>query len=213
MSDDDRIIVTGVARRLVDPDIAYLDAIAETRAATQRETFDQCLQQANAVLEALRAAAAASVRLSASGVSVYERWDPRGRKRDGYEARASVTARAPLADVPGLGTVALDAGAVRLEGPRFAIAEREAMLDEMLGEAVNAARARATRLAEAAGVELGRAVRIADRSSEAVAYGRPMFRMQAAEGSSEAGLPIAPGARGTHRPGRGGVRDSASLAV
>ena len=96
------------------------------------------------------------------------------------------------------GQAALDAGAETLEGPYFEIAGERAIRDELLAEAVHAARARADAMAGAAGRRLGAAVALTDdprRGSAPPEY--PMARMAALSVADSGGGPPPAAPEGT----------------
>ena len=161
-----RITVTGRATRLVTPDIATWSAATEGKGETQREAFATCSAALTALLAAVTTTAAKDARVSASGVYVSPEWDERGRKRIGFVAGASVTIRAGLEEAGRLGQLALDAGAVRLDGPGYEVADIDAIQDELRADAVTAARATAERMASAAGRTVGPAIRISDQGAD-----------------------------------------------
>lgn len=161
-----RITVTGHASRLVTPDIATWSAATEGKGETQREAFAACSAALTALLGAVTETAAKDARVSASGVYVSPEWDERGRKRVGFVAGASVTIRAGLEEAGRLGQLALDAGAVRLDGPGYEVADVDAIQDELRADAVVAARATAERMATAAGRAVGAAIRISDQGTD-----------------------------------------------
>jgi uncharacterized protein len=161
-----RITVTGRATRLVTPDIASWSAATEGKGDTQRQAFADCSSKLAALLAAVAETAAKDARVSASGVYVSPEWDERGRKRIGFVAGGSVTIRAGLEEAGRLGQLALDAGAVRLDGPGYEVADADAIQDELRAEAVVAARATAERMAAAAGRTLGAAIRISDQGTD-----------------------------------------------
>lgn len=192
-----RITATGRARRSVTPDVATWSAATEARGQTQREAFATCSEQLAALTTATKDAArkTAGVTISASGVYVHPEWDDRGRKRTGYIAGGSVTIRAGLEDAARLGQAALDAGAIRLDGPSFEVREPDLIRDEMLALAVTNARVTAERMAAADGRTVGRAIAIVDGSPDAgsaVMAPRMMARSMQMD-SAAAAPPLEPG--------------------
>lgn len=182
------IVVTGSATGRIRPDIATWRAIVETRSRTQREAFGKCSSDLATVLDAALAAADPNAEVSASGVHVWAHWDPERSRYEGFAAQAAVEIRAPLEDAAKLGQAALDAGALRLDGPAYEATNDGAIRDGLLADAVRSARSRAERMAEAAGVGVGAAIGLRDRSGGAVDdpwAGKAMVRMQAME-SAEA---------------------------
>jgi hypothetical protein len=161
------ITVTGRATRRVVPDIATWSATVDGRGETQREAFAACSAKLSELTTAVAGQAPDGAEVSAGGIFVHPEWDERGKRRIGYLAGAAVTIRGSLQVAGELGQFALDAGAIRLDGPIFEIAERSAIRDELLADAVVASRATAERMAAAAGRSVGAAVRIDDSPHDA----------------------------------------------
>jgi uncharacterized protein YggE len=187
--------VTGAARRELVPDLASWGAVVEVRAETQRDAFAGC----SAALAALRArladAAAAhdEAQVASGGVSVVPEWDERGRRQVGWSATGSVRVRAALAAAADLGQVALDGGAVRLDGPWYEVSGREAIREELLAEAVHVARRVAERIAGAEGRGVGAALHITHRAGGWAPFPGPV-RMERAMVAEAAPPPLEPGA-------------------
>ena len=194
-----RITVTGRAQRSVTPDVATWSAATEARGETQRDAFAACSEQLVALTKATKDAVgkAAGVTVSASGVYVNPEWDDRGRKRTGYVAGGSVTIRAGLEDAARLGQAALDAGAIRLDGPSFEIDQPERIREELLAGAVVNARATAERMAAADGRTVGVALAMSDATTGGdmggVAY--PMMARSAGMEMKADAPPLEPGAQ------------------
>lgn len=169
-----RITVTGHASRRVTPDVAVWSAATEAKGDTQRAAFTSCAAALTSLLDAVRAEASSDAEVSAGGVYVSPQWDERGRTQIGFVAGASVTIRGSLEEAGRLGQIALAAGAIRLDGPTFAVANVAAIRDALLADAVVAARRTADLMAAAADRTVGAAVRITDQS-DAVGGTPPMY--------------------------------------
>ena len=144
------------------------------------------------MLAALRDAAGEGGETWSEGIGVSPRWEPGKRRPTGWEASGRLGVRTGLADADAAGQAALDAGAETLEGPYFEIAGERAIRDELLAEAVHAARARAEAMAGAAGRRLGAAVALTDdvrRGGPPPDY--PMARMALASSAMDAAPPPA----------------------
>jgi uncharacterized protein YggE len=107
----------------------------------------------------------------------------------GFVAGATVTIRGGLEEAGRLGQAALDAGAIRLDGPGFEVAGADAIRDELLAEAVRAARVTARRMAEAAGRTVGVAIRIIDQSDGGMVGWAPQHRFARAAMEMSADAP------------------------
>ena len=188
------ITVTGTGRVKYTPDIAYLTFGLQTEDATAAGAWKKNADAVKKVFDALKALGVKEKDLQTAGVSVNPKYN---RKKDeepqlvGYVATydLSVTAR-KLADVGKLLDAAVDAGANRNVGIRFASANPEKMLDEARTAAVKEARKKAELYATGAGAGLG----LVQSISEGTAghYQEHRLAMPQAAKFSDS-LPIAPG--------------------
>lgn len=186
-----RITVTGEGRVEAAPDLATLTAGVQSEALTAAPALEATSTAMRAVFDALAAAGIAPADMQTSQLSVDPVWadDGSGRVR-GYSASNLVTIR--VRDVTQLGAV-IDAvgaaGANRVFGVAFELAEPRAQLDAARERAVADARAKAELLAKAAGVTLGPVLSIREGGEPAPG---PMFRAEMAD----AAPPVAEGVVG-----------------
>ncbi len=164
----DTITVYGTARRRVSPDIGTWNAVVEARGVDERTAYGACASKLSAVHAAV-SAAGHSAEVSATTIWLQAEWSESGQRVVGHLACANVVIRASLTELEPLGQSALDAGAVRLDGPSYEIGEQLAIMDELGAEAVAAARVRASALAAAAGRGVGEVVAIFDGAQQATA--------------------------------------------
>lgn len=190
-----RIVVSGEGRAEAVPDRASFTAGVQAEARQAREAFAAVSTSMRAVLDALAAAGVAAEDLQTSELSLDPLWDDGdGGQRQpqvrGYMASNLVTAR--VRDVAALGALidaANAAGANRIVGVSFDLADPDARAAEARTEAVADARAKAEQLAAAAGVRLGPVVSISEQGG-----GGPMPMFARAEAMADA--PVAPGTVG-----------------
>jgi hypothetical protein len=189
-----RLVVTGEARVEAAPDLASFTAGVQSEALQAAEALAATGTTMRAVLAALEAEGIAAADVQTSQLSVDPLWDDPGDGRQprvrGYAASNLVTVR--VRDVARLGTLidaAGSAGANRVFGIAFEIAEPRAQLDEARRRAVADARAKAELLAEAAGVALGPVLSIREGGD-----GGPLPMMARAEAAMD--TPVAPGVVG-----------------
>lgn len=170
------ITVTGEAAVNRAPDQATLSIGVTTQAETAAEALAQNSAAMTAVIDRLKAAGIEDRDLQTQGLSVNPNWTGydssiSGSRIDGYTATNILSVR--VAALETLGEV-LDAavadGANTLNGLSFGLADPRPAMDEARRLAVADALAKATLLAEAAGVKLGDIVTI----SEGGGYGGPM---------------------------------------
>lgn len=182
------LTVTGDATVARAPDQAMLSIGVTTVAETAAEALAQNSEAMRTVIDRLKAAGIADADLQTAGLSVTPNWtgydsSSTGPTISGYTASNSVNVRISALD--GLGAV-LDAavadGANTLNGLTFGLADPRPAMDEARQAAVADAMAKATLLAEAAGVKLGDILSI----SEGGGYGAPMPAFKA----DAAGAPV-----------------------
>ncbi len=161
MSHEGTITVRGTASRRVTPDIAVWSVVVEGHARTEREVFGQCSDRLNTLFTTLRDSAT-TAEIATRPIHVWPEWSDTGGRRIGYQGRGTVVIRGPIDEAARLGQLALDSGVPRVDGPDYVVGELVRIQDELAGEAVVAARARAMRMAEAAGRTLGPVVGITD---------------------------------------------------
>jgi uncharacterized protein YggE len=155
-----RVEVTGTASARVDPDRAQWVLRVIDRDPEAQLAFDRCAVRATAVAEALEEELGDDAQVTTQGVRVNPRWE---RSREGNpEATAAIHVETPVARAGEAARVAMDAGADRVEGPRFVVSDWTERREALIGDAVVAARRKAERAAEAAGRSLGRAVLIVE---------------------------------------------------
>ncbi|KQP42461.1 hypothetical protein ASF49_00975 [Methylobacterium sp. Leaf104] len=180
-----RISVVGRARSEVAPDFASVEIGVEAKGATPAVALDGASTAAKAILVLAAEFQVPEADLGTSAVtlqpvtrSVRQADGTFTEKPDGY--RASNTVRVRLADMGRLGDLmrrALDGGANRIDGVSFGLRDPDAAESAMRSAAMKDARAQAERLAEAAGVALGRVVSIqspAAGSSPPIAFAAPV---------------------------------------
>lgn len=190
------IVVTGEGRIEVAPDLATIRAGVESQAENAAAALAANAEAARAVIAALEAEGveARDMQTSQLALEPVYRHDENGRRGPevvGYVARNLVTAR--LREIEGIGRV-IDAmsaaGANRIDGIAFGLADMRPFLDEAREIAVRDARAKADLYASAAGVGLGPVLAIRetqpfDRPFPMAARMEAMMDGAIAEGSIE----------------------------
>ena len=163
-----RISVVGRARSEVAPDFAAVEIGVEVRGATPAAALDGASTAAKALLALAAEFKVPDADLGTSAVtlqpvtrSVRQADGSFAEKPDGY--RAANTVRVRLADMGRLGDLmrrALETGANRIEGVSFGLRDPDAAESAVRVAAMKDATAQAARLAEAAGITLGRVLAI-----------------------------------------------------
>lgn len=158
----DTITVFGTARRRVAPDIGVWQAIVEARGADERQAYSACATLLSRVHAAVSVAADTTAEASVGGIWVQPEWSDSGQRRIGVLATAQIAIRGAVGQLEALGQCAMDAGAIRLDGPTYEVGNVLEIMDELGAAAVVAAHVRASALAAAAGRAVGQVVRIDD---------------------------------------------------
>jgi len=196
------LTVTGTAEVEAPSDRARVLFAVETEGGTARAAGEANALLMTEVSDALRAAGQGmpGFRLETSGYSLTPRYGPtRGVQPQeivGYTARNTVQVRVDEVDGAGpLIDTALEAGANRVAGLGFEVRDPEPYRHEAVRNAVTRARAEATVMAQALGMELGKAV---DVQGGADMYFPRTFMASAARGMEMAdafATPIEAGAQ------------------
>ena len=151
------VTVTGSAQRAVAPGAATWRAEAVESDDDPRSAFERCSMRLNSLVERLSAVG----EVATEAVVVQPRFEEEGAA--GAEAIGAVRVRSPAARAADVAQAAMSAGADRLQGPHFEYEH---------------ARAKAERLAAAAGRRLGRVDEVEETGPERV----PGLRAMAATG-------------------------------
>lgn len=189
------ITVTGSGEVQVIPDVATIRAGVETRSETALDALTSNAAEMQAVFDALAAQGIEATDIQTSQLNLNQIYDTRPTETGeppavlGYQASNVVTVR--VHDLGQLGTI-IDAlgtaGANRLDGITFGIAEPRPHLDDARRAAVADARSKAELLVEAAGVTLGSVMSIDETGGRGgpvpmQARAEMAFDMPIAEGS------------------------------
>ena len=159
---EDRVVVAGTARRGVAADRAVWALVVTESGDAPGATFTRCGERLDALTQALRDALGDAADIRTGALSVQPQRDPDGQRTARIEVSGQVTIDVPVGEAGRAAGAAMAAGADRLNGPNLEVGEREAIAEELLGEAVAAARRKAERIAEAAGRRLGHVVSVTE---------------------------------------------------
>jgi uncharacterized protein YggE len=154
------IVVTGEGRVSAEPDMAVLSLGVTRDASTAKDAMDQTSAAVSEVLETLSDAGIEARDMQTSALSLSPRWDHSDRngppKVVGYVASNTLSIR--VRDLDGLGETldrVIGSGANQMNGLSFTLSNPRPIEDSARINAVQDAKAKATLLAEAAGVTLG----------------------------------------------------------
>jgi uncharacterized protein YggE len=172
------------------PDKAALELGVATRAANAKEALAQNAERLRGVIDALRRAGVAKDDLQTSNVSLWPQHTNDGTTITGYQAQNTVSAELDVAEAGNAIDAAVAAGANVVNGPSLSVGDRDALYRKALKNAVEAARAKAEAIAQAAGVEVGPVTAVV----ESPGYGEPPsmpYAMRAVDALES--TPIEPG--------------------
>lgn len=162
------ITMDGRGSVTVTPDMAVLSASVVTSGAEAAEALSGNSAAIGKVIEAIKAEGIAAKDIQTRGFGIYPRYDQSkaGEAQPGiigYEVRNGVEVKVrDLGKLGGLLSLVVDSGANAVDGIRFEVADPAEKLDEARAAAVKAARHKAEIFANAAGVELGEILSIAE---------------------------------------------------
>jgi uncharacterized protein YggE len=182
------IVVQGQATVRRVPDLAVVSLAVAVQDKDAVRARDEANRRASAILERLRSQGLPDADVQAPSLTVHPTYDySRGKpKITGYEASRPMNLR--IRDVSLLGPILdglVDDGATQVHGTSMELAEPESAAREALAVALDAARARAEALAQAAGVALGDPIRIEEAADGGFPIPRgAMMRMAAADESA-----------------------------
>jgi len=195
----DTITVNGSGSAAGAPDIATVEIGVETRNDDVSAAFSENSVTIDAVIAALVEAGVAREDIRTSGLSVYQERYPMGMGAPEGPQDFSSTyvvnnlVRVVVRDTGAIGEVlsaAVDAGANNVYGLNFGIEDQTALESEARVEALANAQARASELAQIAGVELGDVLVISENASGSGPFD---LRNMAQTGLGGGGAPIEPG--------------------
>jgi uncharacterized protein YggE len=191
----DQVIVSAGATRELEPDRAAWTLIVRVDGTNPRTIFSDCAQRAGELADRLRSVLGDAGTVTTGGVTVREHQRRRGEPMAKLQARAELTASAPVERAGELAAAAMDAGADELLGPAVSATYTERIRDELLAEAVTNARRRADAMARAAGRRVGKATDIRDDRSRWYDEEEEYTAVAASAMSGSAEPPVTPRAR------------------
>jgi uncharacterized protein len=160
-----RIDVEGSARRSVPADRVLWSLAVVESGDVPAEAFARGGERLDTLTSRLREELGEGADVRTGALSVRPQRDEHGRPLPAVDVSGHVTIDAPLADAGRAAGAAMSAGADRLDGPRLEVRDRAGVEEELLGEAVAAARRKAEQVAAAAGRVLGRVVAVTEDAS------------------------------------------------
>ncbi len=158
-----QITVVGTGEIKVAPDTANVQIGVETTAPTTQEALAQNTAQASAIIAQIKKLGVDEKDIQTSGFNISPTYSNDGRQVTGYSVgnQVSVTIR-NLAQAGTLLDQVVQAGANRIYGVGFTVADLDATLAQARDKAVANAKARADQLAQASGSTIGLALVITE---------------------------------------------------
>ncbi len=193
------ITIVGTARAEVAPDIATILLGVTTEQPTARAAAEANAPKARAVIDAAKADGVPAADIATQAITLTQTFDDiqdaqgryAGRKPRGFTAENTVAIKVrDLAKVGALAESLIAKGANRFDGITFSVEHPEPILDRLTADAVKHARDRAQIAATAAGVRLGRVLRI-ERPDETSA--RPVVPGALALKATASAMPVEAG--------------------
>jgi len=185
------ISVTGQGSITMKPDVAYISLGVETMdtdAGKARTANDAAMAK---VLAAIKGFGISQDDVTTTNFSIYPRYDDKGVKITGFTVSNTVSVKLRSLDKLGdVLTAASDAGANTAGGISFDVLDRTAAYNQALAQAMDKAKARAQVMAQACGVNLGKALTI----NESSGYSGPTYATaDSLAGSKAAPVPVSGG--------------------
>lgn len=180
-----QITVVGSGEVRVTPDTASVQIGVDTTAPTTQDALAQNTAQANAIIEKIKALGVAEKDIQTSGFNIYPTYSDDGRQVTGYTVsnQVNVTIR-DLAQAGNLLDQVVQAGANRIYGVSFTVADPAATLAQARDKAVTDAKARADQLAQGSGATVGQVLVISENVGSSPVVPLPVMERAVAADSS-----------------------------
>jgi len=175
------ITVTGNGTVDATPDRASFDFGVTTNGATAAQALSRNSSEARAIVAALRNAGVADSDIQTTQVSLWPQTSSSGNRIIGYQVSNSVHVTAGLGKSGALVDAAVRAGANNVGGPDLDTADKAALYDEALKQAIADAKGKAQAIAAGAGLTLGSLVRVTEGGGPAP---MPLFAQDRAVAAS-----------------------------
>jgi uncharacterized protein YggE len=162
------VTATGTFERV--PDSAQLGFAVVNRSDTARQALASNNADTRRMVDALRRAGIDAKNIQTQDVSLDPHFTENGSRIDGYTARNSVTVSSPIGQAGAVVDAAVAAGANEISGPTLSVSDRDRLYQDALKAAARQARAKATAIAQAAGVQVGAVTSVVENGGEPQPY-------------------------------------------
>lgn len=181
------ITVTGNGSVDATPDRASFGFGVTTNGATAGEALSRNASQARAIVAALQNAGVAESDIQTTQISLWPQTSRNGTRITGYQASNSVQVTSALGRSGALVDAAVGAGANNVDGPSLDTADKSALYNEALKQAMADAKGKAQAIAAGAGVPLGTLVKVREGGSSTPVVYAAGLEARAASPPIEAG--------------------------
>jgi uncharacterized protein len=182
------ITVTGNGTVDATPGRVSFDFGVTTNGATAVEALTRNSSEARAIIDALKKVGVPSSEIQTTQVSLWPQTSNDGTRINGYQASDSVQVTAALGKSGQLVDAAVGAGANNVDGPSLDTADKSALYDKALTQALAEAKGKAQAIASAAGLTLGAPLKVREGGAPApIMYGDAMAARASAAPPIEAG--------------------------
>jgi hypothetical protein len=169
------ITVTGNGTVNATPDQASFGFGVTTNGATAAEALSRNASQARAIIDALKKAGIGSSDIQTTQVSLWPQISSNGTRITGYQASNSVQVKAALGKSGSLVDAAVRAGANNVDGPSLDTADKSALYNQALKQALGEAKRKAQAIANATGLTLGAALKVREGGTPTpIVYGEAL---------------------------------------
>lgn len=169
------ITVTGNGTVDATPDQASFGFGVTTNGATAAEALSRNASQAREIIAALKKAGIASSAIQTTQVSLWPQTSSNGTVITGYQASNSVQVTAALSKSGSLVDAAVRAGANNVDGPSLDTADKSALYNQALKQALGEAKQKAQAIANATGLTLGAALKVREGGAPTpIVYGEAL---------------------------------------
>jgi uncharacterized protein YggE len=156
------VTVTGNGTVDATPDRASFDFGVTTKGATAAAALSGNSARARAIVAALKKAGVTDSDIQTTQVSLWPQTSSDGTRITGYQASNSVQVIAGLGKSGALVDAAVAAGANNVGGPNLDTADKTALYEEALKQAIGDAKGKAQAIAAGAGLTLGSLVKVVE---------------------------------------------------
>ena len=188
------ITVTGEAKREEASQIATFTAGVSVTNEDQNKAVNEVNTKAKAIIDAVKNFGIDEADIQTQNISIYQipeveiQTFPPQTRESGWRVRNSIVITLRNVDrVSELADLLAGTQATEVSGPNFALDDTSAAQVDLLAQAIEDARTKAQKVAEASGRKLGKIITVTEGAS-----GGPIFRALEV-GTADSGVPIEPG--------------------